>query len=137
RRRHPTWGSKKLLAVLARRHPSWKLPGRSVTCELLKRHGLVKPNSLILAPHQIWCADFKGQCRMGDGRYCYPLAVAAGFSLFLPGCHGLPDTSVAGAKTVFQRLFQEYGLPQFIRSDNGVPFATNTLARLSKLSAWW
>src|SRR5690606_1019228 len=93
RRRHPTWGSKKLLAVLARRHPSWKLPGRSVTCALLKRHGLVKPNSLILAPNQIWCAAFKGQFRMGNGRYCYPLTVTDGFSRFLLGCHGLPDTS--------------------------------------------
>ena len=34
-------------------------------------------------------------------------------------------------------LFKEYGLPQYIRTDNGVPFATNTLARLSRLSAWW
>jgi putative transposase len=150
RRRHPTWGPKKLLVVLRRRHPGWKLPGRSVTCELLKRHGLVmrkrtrrvighpgKPSSVIVAPNQIWCADFKGQFRMGNGRYCYPLTVTDGFSRFLLGCHGLPDVSVAGVKPVFRRLFEEYGLPQFIRSDNGVPFATNTLARLSKLSAWW
>jgi len=150
RRRHPTWGAKKLLAALKRRHPGWRLPGRSATCELLKRHGLVKrprsrriighpgkPSSSILFPNQIWCADFKGQFRMGNGRYCYPLTVTDGFSRFLLGCHGLTDTSVAGAKPVFQRLFQEFGLPQFIRSDNGVPFATNTLARLSKLSAWW
>jgi putative transposase len=150
RRRHPTWGAKKLLAVIGRRHPGWKVPGRSATCELLKRHGLVKrprsrriighpgkPTTSILFPNQIWCADFKGQFRMGNGRYCYPLTVTDGFSRFLLGCHGLQDTSVAGAKPVFQRLFQEYGLPQFIRSDNGVPFATNTLARLSKLSAWW
>ncbi len=40
-------------------------------------------------------------------------------------------------KPIFTRLFQEFGLPQFIRTDNGVPFATNTLARLSRLSAWW
>jgi transposase InsO family protein len=150
RRRHPTWGAKKLLAVLARRHPDWKLPGRSVTCDLLKRHGLVKqrrmrrvighpgkPTSVILHPNQVWCADFKGQFRMGNGRYCYPLTVTDGYSRYLLGCKGLADTSVLGAKPVFQRLFEEYGLPQFIRSDNGVPFATNTLARLSKLSAWW
>lgn len=150
RHRHPTWGAKKLLAVLGRRHPDWKLPGRTVTCDLLKRHGLIKPrrtrrvighpgkpNSLILSPNQVWCADFKGQFRMGNGRYCYPLTVTDGYSRFLLGCKGLPDTTVMGAKPVFQRLFQEYGLPQFIRSDNGVPFATNTLARLSKLSAWW
>jgi hypothetical protein len=38
---------------------------------------------------------------------------------------------------VFTRLFREFGLPDRIRTDNGVPFATNTLARLSRLSAWW
>ena len=32
--------------------------------------------------------------------------------------------------------FHEYGLPTRRRSDNGVPFATTTLARLSKRSAW-
>lgn len=42
-----------------------------------------------------------------------------------------------GAKPVFTRLFEEFGLPKRIRTDNGVPFATTTLARLSSLSAWW
>jgi putative transposase len=133
-----------------RTRPHWKLPGRSVTCALLKRRGLVmrrtarrsighpgKPTMTIVAPNQVWCADFKGQFRMGNGRYCYPLTVTDGYSRFLLGCHGLPSTAVAGSKPVFQRLFHEYGLPQFIRTDNGVPFATNTLARLSRLSAWW
>lgn len=150
RRRHPTWGSKKLLAVIHRRHPQWSLPGRSAACDILRRHGLVrrkthrrlighpgKPSSLILAPNHVWCADFKGQFRMGNGQYCYPLTVSDGYSRFLLGCHGLPGTTVDGAKPVFARLFREYGLPQFIRTDNGVPFATNTLARLSRLSAWW
>jgi transposase InsO family protein len=150
RRRHPTWGAKKLLKVLGQRHTDWKLPVRSVACALLKRHGLVrrktprrlighpgKPPSMILAPNHVWCADFKGQFRMGNGQYCYPLTVTDGFSRFLLGCHGLPSTAAAGAKPVFKRLFEEYGLPQYIRSDNGVPFATNTLARLSRLSAWW
>lgn len=150
RHRHPTWGAKKLLAYLSRRHPDWKLPGRSVTCALLKRRGLVmrktprrvighpgKPTTLIIAPNHVWCADFKGQFRLGNGRYCYPLTVTDGYSRFLLGCHGLSSTAVAGAKPVFQRLFQEHGLPQYIRTDNGVPFATNTLARLSRLSAWW
>src|SRR6059036_2947514 len=47
------------------------------------------------------------------------------------------STAVDEAKPIFTRLFHEYGLPTRMRSDNGVPFATTTLARLSKLSAWW
>ena len=150
RRHHPSWGAKKLLKILKGRHPRWKLPGRSACCLILHRHGLIrrktrrrvighpgKPSSMILGPNHIWCADFKGQFRMGNGRYCYPLTVTDAHSRFLLGCHGLTSTAVEGAKPVFSRLFQEYGLPQLIRTDNGVPFATNTLARLSRLSAWW
>ena len=149
RRRHPSWGGKKLLALLHRRHPRWLLPGRSTACDILSRHGMVptrrqrrrighpgKPTSQILAPNDVWSADYKGQFRTGDGRY-YPLTVTAGFSRYLLGCQALSSTAVAEAKPVFTRLFQEYGLPTRIRTDNGVPFATTTLARLSKLSAWW
>jgi len=150
RRRHPSWGGKKILAVVHKRHPRWELPGRSTVCEILKRHGMVpkqrfkrrighpgKPTSSILAPNDVWCADFKGQFKTGDGIYCYPLTVTDGYSRYLLGCQGLLSTAVSGAKPVFTRLFREYGLPKRIRTDNGVPFATNTLARLSSLSAWW
>ena len=75
--------------------------------------------------------------KTGDGRYCYPLTVTDGFSRYLLGCQALNSTAVDEAKPVFTRLFKEYGLPKRIRTDNGVPFATNTLARLSRLSAWW
>jgi putative transposase len=150
RQRHPTWGAKKILSVLHSRHPLWPLPHRATGVDILNRHGLIrkkrqrrhighpgKPSSLILAPNQLWCVDFKGQFRMGNGQYCYPLTLTDGYSRFLLGCQGLRTTAVQPSKTVFARIFQEYGLPQRIRSDNGVPFATNSLARLSALSAWW
>lgn len=150
RRRHPTWGARKLLTILAQREPRWALPHRSTVCDILSRHGMVpkrrqrraighpgKPTSLILAPNDLWCADYKGQFKTRDGLYCYPLTVTDGYSRFLLQCQGLFSTSVADAKPVFRRLFKEYGLPLRIRTDNGVPFATNTLARLSTLSAWW
>jgi putative transposase len=150
RRHHPSWGGKKLLTIVHKRHPRWELPGRSTVCDILRRHGMVpksrhrraighpgKPTSAILAPNDVWSADFKGQFKTGDGRYCYPLTVTDGFSRYLLGCQALSSTAVSGAKPVFSRLFQEYGLPHRIRTDNGVPFATNTLARLSTLSAWW
>jgi putative transposase len=150
RRRHPSWGGKKLLTVLAQRRPDWTLPHRSTVCDILSRHGMVpkqrrrraighpgQPSSSILAPNDLWCADFKGQFKTGDGLYCYPLTVTDGYSRFLLQCQGLNSTRVAEAKPVFTRLFKQYGLPLRIRTDNGVPFATNTLARLSSLSAWW
>ncbi len=96
-----------------------------------------KPTAIGFAPNDIWAADFKGQFKTGNGKYCYPLTVTDHQSRFLLCCLGLPSTSVAGAKPVFTRLFKEYGLPKCVRTDTGVPFATNTLARLSQLSAWW
>jgi putative transposase len=148
--RHPSWGAKKLLSILQKRHPSWALPGRSTVCDILRRHGLVpkkrhqrhighpgKPTTLIAAPNDVWSADFKGQFNTGDGLYGSPLTVADGYSRFLLGCQALSSTRVAEAKPVFTRLFKEVGLPKRIRTDNGVPFATTTLGRLSQLSAWW
>jgi transposase InsO family protein len=150
RRRHPSWGAKKLLTIVHKRHPRWDLPGRSTVCDILLRHGMVpkkknrrrighpgKPTSLLLAPNDCWSADFKGQFKMGNGQYCYPLTVTDNVSRYLLGCQALDTTAVAHAKPVFTRLFKEFGLPKRIRTDNGVPFATNTLARLSSLSAWW
>ena len=125
RRRHPSWGGKKLLALLHKRNPSWDLPHRSTVCDLLKRHGMVpskrhrrrighpgKPTSAILAPNDLWSADFKCQFKTGNGRYCYPLTVADGFSRYLLGCQGLSSTAVDEANPVFTRLFKEYGLPR-------------------------
>lgn len=150
RQRHPTWGAKKLLPLLAKRHPNWDLPARTTVCDILSREGLVrkprarrhighpgKPAAHILAPNDVWSADFKGHFKTGDGLYCYPLTIADGFSRYLLSCQGLHSTCVADTKRVFTRVFKEYGLPKRIRTDNGVPFATNTLARLSELSAWW
>src|SRR5215470_1771327 len=120
RRRHPTWGGKKLLTLLHKRHPRWPLPGRSTACDILKRHGLVplrrqrrrighpgKPTSQILAANDVWSADYKGQFRTGDGRYCYPLTVADGFSRYLLGCQALGSTAGAEAKPIFTRLFAQ------------------------------
>jgi len=150
RRRHPTWGAKKLLAVVHKRHRRWELPHRSTVCDILLRHGLVKhparrrrighpgkPVYRTLAPNDVWAADFKGQFKTGNGRYCYPLTVSDDYSRYLLGCQALTSTAVQDARPVFARLFKEYGLPRRIRTDNGVPFATNTLARQSSLSAWW
>jgi transposase InsO family protein len=154
RRHHPTWGPRKLLALLRRqdrrRGQAFSWPARSTVAELLRRNGLTlprrrrahrahpgRPLTPMTAPNVIWTADYKGQFRLGDGRYCFPLTVQDGFSRYLLGCRGLTGTTTAECRPVFGRLFQEYGVPEILRTDNGVPFATGALGRLSQLSVWW
>jgi putative transposase len=145
RPRHPSWGAKKLVSILSTRHPRGPWPARSTVCDILSRHGLVpkkrrrrvighpgKPISSMGAPNAVWSADFTGHLRTGDGRYGYPLTISDGYSRFRLACQALSSTSVQEAKPVFTRVFTAFGLPQRIRTDTGVPFATNTLARLSQ-----
>jgi putative transposase len=150
RRRHPSWGAKQLVSILSTRQLHWPWPARSTVCDILSRHGLVpkkrqrraighpgRPPSPIDAPNEVWSADFKGPFKTGDGHYGYPLTIADGHSRFLLGCQARSSTRVAEAKPVFTRLCKECGLPKRIRTDNGVPVATHTLGRLSRLAAWW
>jgi putative transposase len=150
RHRHPSWGPRKLLALVRQRAPAAAWPARSSVARLLRRYGLSAPRrrrrrlghpgrplTPLLAPNAVWTADFKGQFRTGDGVYCYPLTVADGYSRYLLACVALTGTTVAESRPVFERLFRNYGLPEQIRTDNGVPFATGALGRLSALSVWW
>lgn len=150
RRKHPTWGAKKLLGILRRRQPRAPWPATSTSAALLKRHGLItsprrrrallhpgRPLTPMTAPNGIWTADFKGQFKTLDGVYCYPLTIVDGYSRFLLTCKALGSVQHREARPVFERLFREFGLPERIRTDNGVPFASMALGRLSQLSVWW
>lgn len=150
RAEHPRWGPRKLRDYLRPRHPEVLLPAASTIGELFQRHGLVTHRSrrrkhlhpgsqplVTTAPNQVWCADFKGQFPTKDGVDCYPLTVTDAHSRCLLACVALPSVKQEGAIPVFARLFQEYGLPDAIRTDNGVPFATVALCGLSQLAVWW
>ncbi len=149
-RAHPHRGPRKILPYLAWRRPALALPAPSTAGELFRRAGLSHarkhrrghrhPGAIPLqaeVPNAVWTADFKGQFRTGDGRYCYPLTVADAYSRFLLSCATRLSTKPVEARPIFERLFQEYGLPETIRPDNGAPFATPAFCGLSKLSVWW
>jgi putative transposase len=150
RRHRPRWGAAKILGRLRTLHPEWSLPAAQTLHKHFVRKGLVnkqrrrrsrphpgRPTTPFDAPNSIWSADFKGQFKTLDGVYCYPLTVQDGFSRYLLGCQGLSGTTYAGSQRVFTRLFREFGLPVRIRTDNGTPFASMALGRLSRLSVWW
>lgn len=151
KREKPHWGARKIRELLVRRlDHDVRVPAKSTIHAVLHRHGLVKvpgrprgratgtPLSSGSVPNALWCVDFKGEFKLGNGRYCYPLTVTDHASRFLLLCEALESTCEDPAITAFEQLFRERGLPGAIRSDNGVPFASpNALFNLSKLSVWW
>lgn len=148
RRQHPRWGPLKLLAVLRERHPKVeKWPAPSSVGALLKRHGLAlprkprpkaTPSSMPFGscdhPGDTWAMDFKGQWQVSDGRMCYPLTVSDLATRYLIRVQALENQRTAPVEAILVGAFREHGLPLRIRSDNGPPFATTTLAGLSRLS---
>jgi transposase InsO family protein len=150
RRAHPSWGPRKLVAYLARHYPGLTLPAPSTLSRLLHRAGLAArrrparravpltaPFRHSSQPNDLWCADFKGWFRAGNGDRCEPLTITDAVSRFGLACEVLDRITLPAARCVFERTFREYGLPQALRTDNGSPFASTGLAGLTRLSAWW
>jgi putative transposase len=149
RKAHPKWGPKKLLDLMEKRNPGRELPAISTAALILERHELVKPRrryrrahpgcpkSVPAGPNDIWAGDYKGQFRLKNGKYCFPLTVSDLSTRFILGIDAHPAISLEKTFAYFRGLFEAYGLPNRIRTDNGVPFASNALARLSQLSVWF
>lgn len=151
KRRFPDWGPRTIRAYLRNRRPERHWPAASTIDRIFRRHGLVKPRRRrrprtpphtqplchATAPNDLWCADFKGQFRLGNRQWCYPLTVTDAESRYLLVCRELPRPTSAGVWPWFERAFRIYGLPAAIRTDNGAPFASIGLGGLTRLSVWW
>ena len=150
RTKHPTWGARKIAQVAVNQDFQLALPSETTMNHIIKENGMVQPRHkrakvghpgkpLVRAqgPNDIWTMDFKGEFRTLDGYYCFPLTVMDEYSRWVLACKGLLSTAHLGAFQGFRRLFREFGLPDAIKSDNGCPFASPGLARLSSLSVWF
>jgi putative transposase len=147
RKRHRTWGPKKIHAWLLRKEPDLELPAISTIGSVLKRNGMVDDRRLrrkhevvggpvrgVEGPNDAWNCDYKGQFRLGNGEECYPLTITDASSRFLICCRAYDGIRWKEAWEGFERAFREFGLPKKIHSDNGAPFASNGLAGLSRLA---
>lgn len=150
RERWPRWGPRKLRAKLIERHPELPAPAASTIGEWLSRAGLVGPSrrhrhcptytrpfAAVTAANDVWCTDFKGWFRTGDGRRCDPLTLSDAHSRYLLRCEAVARPDHAHVRPVFEAAFRDYGLPKAIRSDNGPPFASPGAGGLSQLAVWW
>ena len=147
RRAHPTWGPLKVRAFLARKSGQTEWPAASTIGELFDREGLTVKRKLrrrgppssapfadCEAANDTWCIDFKGWFLTGDGKRCEPLTITDAHSRYLLRCQALPRTDSEHVWPVLEAAFREFGLPRYMRSDNGSPFASRGAGGLSKLS---
>ena len=150
REARPNWGPRKIVAKLAARQPNVAWPTASTAGEILKRAGLVcgrrlkrraPPCQYALTRPQhanhVWRVDHKGWVWLGDGERLEPLTITDGFSRYLIAVAATRGTTQEEARSVFERAFAEYGLPEVILSDNGTPFAASGTTGLTLLSVWW
>ena len=150
KREYPSWGAPKIREKLIKEYAIIRPPAASTIHAVLDRHGLVKrrkrrrykaqgtPLSQGASPNALWCADYKGEFMLGNRKYCYPLTITDYCSRYLLACEGLESTQAHTAFPVFEHTFKTFGLPDAIRTDHGVPFASpHALFGLSRLAVWW
>jgi putative transposase len=147
RRRHPTWGPVKVRSWLDTHVAEIAWPAVSTIGELFDREGLTvkrrlrrrgPPSSAPFAhcgaANDVWCMDFKGWFRTGDGTRCEPMTLADAHSRYLLRCRVLGRNDDDHVWPVLNAAFHEFGLPKAVRSDNGAPFASPGVGGLSRLS---
>ena len=149
RLKHPNWGARKIVAWLGTKQPHLKLPAASTVGEIFKKNNLIRkkaetrfraianttPVFNAKNPNSVWCVDYKGGFRLGNGQMCYPLTITDYRSRFILCCNAKTTTNTIEARKIFEKVFKLYGIPEVILSDNGMPFSTPT--GFSNLNVWW
>jgi transposase InsO family protein len=149
---HRGWGPRKILEVYTRKHSNPQAPSESTVKRILEKAGLVtkrprrkhdtsgriQNRTIPEKPNELWTVDFKGWWYTGGRERCEPLTVRDEFSRFVLCANPLENAQGVTVGKEFERLFETYGLPLTIRTDNGSPFACRRAPLgLTKLSAWW
>lgn len=150
KQRHRHWGPRKIRALYERVHGQAPASESSFK-RVLDRAGLVEPRRgrarhwsgrlftgrKAQGPNEVWTVDFKGWWYVG-GQRCEPLTVRDEYWRYVLELRAMENARAETVRECFEGLFEEYGLPQAIRSDNGAPFASDQgVLGLSRLSAWW
>ncbi len=143
----PTWGPKKVYAWLQSNRPEIVWPSTTTIGNLFDKYGLTVarkfrrrvPGKTAPLVHckqsnDVWCTDFKGWFLTADGSKCEPFTLTDGATRFLFRCVKLNRNDTNHVWAVMDAAFREYGLPWYMRNDNGPPFASCGVGRFSELS---
>lgn len=150
-RKHPSLSPRKIVQRLGKLHPEMHFPAPSVAYTIFGRLGIIAParrarqhrwghpgrvDLSAFQPSEVVSGDFKGQFKTGDGIYTYPLTIADLVSRHLHAIDGYGSTAYAGVFRSFERVFEECGKPLIVLTDNGTPFASSGLGRISRFHIW-
>ena len=92
------------------------------------------PFAACAAANDVWCIDFKGWFRTGDGARCEPLTLSDAHSRYLLRCQAVARADTDHVWPILDAALREHGLPVALRSDNGPPFASTGAGGLSRFS---
>ena len=149
---HKKWGAAKILQVYKNNHPGEYAPVRSTVENIFRRAGFIEQRKrrrnkttnriqsrvVPAQSNQVWTVDFKGWWYTKNKEKCEPLTVRDEYSKYILCIKILEKGDTFYVKKAFEELFEKFGLPAVIRSDNGPPFASSFNALgLSKLAVWW
>jgi transposase InsO family protein len=148
---YPDRGPEKLVEMMSDREGHRPM-AVSTAEKVLAAYGLVRhrkrrdrvgppssaPRLPIVGPGHTMTADHKGYFRLGNGSYCYPLTIADPVSRYLFAIQAQARPTFEAAWGVFERVFRDFGVPDQILTDNGVPFCSaRSLGGLTELSKRW
>ena len=127
---HPGWGAKKIKVSLENR--GIEMPCVKTVNNILNRYGCISKEESLKHKafthfekercNEMWQTDFKGEFKMQDGKYCFPLDIFDDHSRFVIRIKPSESTSNLVLPT-FREAFYEYGMPDSVLSDNGAQFA--------------
>ncbi len=146
RLKYSHWGARKIASFLNTNSPEIQLPSEPTISNILRRNGytakgrrkqtLAKTPLLTEAtkPNQVWSMDFKGWWKTKDNNVCEPFTIQDVYSRYLLYTEPVKNKSGSSIWPIMMKLFEKYGMPERCRSDNGPPFASLGLGRLSPFS---
>jgi putative transposase len=146
KRKHLSWGPKKILVKLQQAYPEMRWPSPTRLYEIFRENHLVSKRRLknrvpataplgdLINCNDTWAMDLKGWFLTANGRKCEPFTVTDCHSRYLIHCMHLHRHTADHIWPVFEKAFYEYGLPNRVRSDNGPPFGSTGVGRLTSLS---
>lgn len=151
-RKEMDWGcGVNLRPVLLKKYSEERVPSARTIDRILLSTGFTKKRAkrtvkpqrkqaerpVATGPNDIWTIDYKGWWHTLDRKRCEPLTLRDHFTRYLLALEGMRHIRWEAVQEVLTDVFSTYGLPLYLRSDNGAPFAHNGALRgLTQLSAW-